>query len=461
MDAFVKDLNTANPKNGKRWEHKELEAVLKKPNITRVKEGGLYGVVRRSVDGIPSVMFRWRFRFDKKLSDFTAGTWPGDSLKSIRESHDWAAQQLKAGKNPTTERNLLKLAAATQQSEQVRVHKEETVRALALRWQTAELTKRGEKGRKDNGDEVIRSFDLDVFPSIGSHPINAIHKSVWVNLFDDVKERAPRMAARLFADLSQFLDWCERREYIEASPLHRLRKSDIASPYKERDRFLWNPDSSKPEAELLELRDKLPSAGLQRKTELAIWLMLATGCRVGEISKSAWSHVDFDSREWVFPKDNTKNGTEHRVYLSDFSVRHIRELYQITGKTPWCFPADGKKRGEVEIATEVNHVDEKTISKQVHDRQRPTPLKNRSKATNTLVLSGGNWTSHDVRRTAARIMAEMGATTDTVEACINHKMEKLKRTYQKAVPWESKREAWEKLGDYLDVVLAKDHICVD
>lgn len=50
---------TAKPK-GPRWQHKELEAVLKSPTVGRVTEaGGLYGVVRHAKDGTPSVLFRW------------------------------------------------------------------------------------------------------------------------------------------------------------------------------------------------------------------------------------------------------------------------------------------------------------------------------------------------------------------------------------------------------------------
>jgi integrase len=445
MDDSAKGVNTANPKNGKRWEHKELESVLKQSTVLRVKEqGGLYGVVRRGKDGTPSVMFRWRFRHDNKLLDFTAGTWPGDSLKSIRETHELAIAMHKAGKNPNVERSLQKKAAATSQTEQLRIHEEETVKALALRWQSLELAKRGEKGRKDNGDEVIRSFERDVFPSLGSTPIKAVPKASWASLFDDVKVRAPRMAARLFADMTQFLDWCVRRDFIDASPLQKLRKSDIAAPYRERDRFLWNPNSSTPAAELLELQKKLPSAKLQRTTEIGLWLMVATGCRVGELCNASWDHVDFESREWLFPKENTKTGAEHRVHISDFTNRLLRELYQLNGKTPWCFPSANKERP----------VCEKSMQKQVRDRQLAVPMKNRSTATESLNLSGGRWTVHDLRRTGARIMGGIGINALTVESCINHKMSKLMRTYQHSIPFESKKEAWDKLGQHLDLILS-------
>ncbi len=444
MNDFTIEVQTRRPKNNLRWEHKELLSVISDPATKRVMErDGLYGVVRRAKDGTPSVMFRWRFRFNDKLSDFTAGTFPRDSLKEIRDALKAAVELHDAGKNPNTEQKLQRLNAASAQDEQVRVHNEETVKVLTLKWKKLELTKRGRKGRRDDGAEVIRSFEADIFPRFGDAPLANVPKSAWAAIFDDVKSRAPRMAARLFADASQFLDWCERRDYIDISPVHKIRKSDIAAPYEERQRFLYNPNSSHPEAELLELKEKIPGAGLKKETELALWLMLGTGCRVGEISMAAWSHVSLDKREWVFPATNTKNKKEHRVYLSDFTLNHLKELHKLTGHKPWCFPA--KHKGK-------EHIDEKTISKQVGDRQKTAPMKNRSKSVATLILSGGEWTPHDLRRTAARLLGAVGTDPLTIESCINHVMPKLTRTYQNEVAWERKREAWDKLGQKITAI---------
>lgn len=440
---------TAKPK-GDRWQHKELEAVLKNPDIKRVSEaGGLYGVIKRTKDGTPSALFRWRFRHAGKLCDFTAGTWPGDSLKDIRDAHEWAQEQHKQGLNPTTARNQAKTEATHAQAEKVRVHEEETVKALALKWQALELKKRDGKGRKDNGAEVIRSFERDVFPTLGNRPLNAIPRNTWAGLFDGPKERAPRMAARLFADLTQFLDWCVRRDFIEVSPLHKLKKSDIAAPYQERDRVLWVNKSKHPEAELQELQSKLPTARLQRTTELAVWLMLGTAARVGEVSRAKWEHVNFDTRVWVIPAENAKNGAAHHVYLSDFTHSFFRELHTLTGGTDWCYPADNKRDAQGNPTT---HVCVKSITKQVKDRQRTEPMKNRSKATATLLLSGGEWTPHDLRRTAATVMAECGVSQEIIERALNHAPDKLVRTYQKSDRWPELQDAWNRLGTHLQWV---------
>ena len=71
-DTTQVTTSTAKPK-GDRWQHKELEAILKSHTITRVSEaGGLYGVVKRLKDGSASVWFRWRFRHGGKQSNVVA-----------------------------------------------------------------------------------------------------------------------------------------------------------------------------------------------------------------------------------------------------------------------------------------------------------------------------------------------------------------------------------------------------
>jgi hypothetical protein len=49
----------------------------------------------------------------------------------------------------------------------------------------------------------------------------------------------------------------------------------------------------------------------------------------------------------------------------------------------------------------------KSIAKQVKDRVRSEPLSNRTKATGALLLSGGAWTPHDLRRTGATMMGDV------------------------------------------------------
>lgn len=80
--------------------------------------------------------------------------------------------------------------------------------------------------------------------------------------------------------------------------------------------------------------------------------------------------------------------------------------------SPWLFPATGNSRP----------VCVKSFGKQLADRQREPEarLTNRTKATMALALPGGKWTAHDLRRTAATLMARLGFGSDTINEALNH-----------------------------------------
>jgi integrase len=165
---------------------------------------------------------------------------------------------------------------------------------------------------------------------------------------------------------------------------------------------------------------------------------------VGELSRAQWVDVDLASGTCRIPAENAKNGKLHTVILSDFSVRHFRELHQISGRTNWCYPAENMND---------SHVCVKSISKQVHDRQRTVPMKSRSKAAGVLLLSGGAWTPHDLRRTGATMMGALGVRPDVIEKCLNHvEQNKLVRVYQRQELKEEQQDVWELLGERLDAL---------
>jgi integrase len=195
---------------------------------------------------------------------------------------------------------------------------------------------------------------------------------------------------------------------------------------------------------------KLPTAGMADTSQLALLLQLATITRIGEVLSARWEHVDFERRIWTLPE--TKNGKRHEIWLSDFALEQLKKLNAITGLTQWLFPATRAKKDHPDFA---DHVCEKTVTKQVGDRQRPgrKPMSGRSMHTDALVLGGGKWTPHDLRRTGATLMAELGAMPDVVERCLNHTEEKkVKRIYQRAQYEGHMRIAWQLLGERLELL---------
>jgi len=72
---------------------------------------------------------------------------------------------------------------------------------------------------------------------------------------------------------------------------------------------------------------------------------------------------------------------------------------------------------------------------------------NGSKNIDALILPGGKWTPHDLRRTGATIMTMLGIAPEIVERCLNHaEQSKVKRIYQRYSYAPEMKQAWELLG---------------
>jgi len=303
--------------------------------------------------------------------------------------------------------------------------------------------------RKDKGAELRRLFERDVLPIVGAIPLKSLTESDMREVLNSVVERGSnRMAVLLLSDLKQMFRWAEKRKVwrklIEENPVTLLEAHKITSDdYEgsERKRALSVE-------EIKELSIRLPEAGLLKRTEIAMWIMLSCCCRIGEIIKAKWEHVDFEKATWTIPKENAKNKVAHKVFLSDFAISYFHQLRELSGSSAWCYPD----------ASGTTHVCIKSTTKQIRDRQLTAigrkPMSNRSKRADALILSGGDWVPHDLRRTGSTMLQTLGVTPDVIERVLNHvEPDKLKRTYQTYDYANEKREAWRLLGDRLSLIL--------
>nr|WP_321576746.1 site-specific integrase [Paraburkholderia atlantica] len=262
---------------------------------------------------------------------------------------------------------------------------------------------------------------------------------------------ANRLANRCLGDLKQFLTWCVDREIVAMNVLASITKKKVGGAEEESDRVLS-------EKELRALPFALKNANLKNTTQHAILLILATGVRVGEVIRARKAHVDMKAREWVIPSANSKNTDAHRVHLSDFAAHHMRCLLEFSDSEEWLLPA--RKRDGTE-----SHVDLKSISKQIGDRQlkffeREAHANRSVKFANALVLvpdAEESWSPHDLRRTAATMMQQLGVLPVVIDRVLNHREEsKVRRTYARYDYAAEKSEAWGLLGERLELLLRPD-----
>ncbi len=380
-------------------------------------------------------VWQFRYRFGDARRVMSLGSYEHVTLKEARTRAADARKYLDSGICPLT-RAKEEAEARARQEEAARIERESRrlFGATVQEWSELSLC-----SRKDGGKETMRTFAKDVLPHLADKELVAISKADLLSILDRVKKRGAKVLANhLFGDLRQFFNWCEARDLISKHPLRGLKKTDIGGTQVERDRVLSTE-------EIKLLHNQLPAAHMERSTEIAIWLMLSTLARVGELTKARWEHIDFNAGTWTIPAGNSKNSREHVIFLSEFARRHFEELRTLHGWSAWCYPS----------TRTAGHLCLRSISKQIKDRQRDTALSGRSlKGLGALTLPGGNWTAHDLRRTGATIMGELGILSEVIEKCLNHvEANKLKRTYQRHELKAERREAWRRLGGRLDEVI--------
>lgn len=444
--------------------------------VTLREDGGLVGKVRSGVRGI-TVLFRYEFKHAGRKRDHRLGSWPKKTLAELRAERDMAKTQVVKGINPTSANKAAKIEAqaaiaATIAGAERHATENLTVADLFIEWL------RDGVARQDGNAELRRSFEKDVLPAIGKKAIRDLSERDLLSVLRAVRARGlNRTAVVINNDMGQMLRWAEKRKpwrglMADGNPadLVDIEKLLDADYHEERDRVLSADEIrelrdifSRLEADYEALAAGQKYSGIRpvnARVQCATWLCLSTLCRIGELLKAEWQHVNLDTGTWYIPVENTKGKRskrqDHYVFLSPFAVSQFSLLRAETGHTLFCFPS----------RDEANHVCLKTVSKQVGDRQ--CRFKNRSKPlagrhhNDTLVLAGGangEWTPHDLRRTGATMMQSLGVTLDIIDRCQNHVMKgKVRRHYLHHDYAQEKAEAWRMLGSRIESILNADNL---
>ncbi|QNB11817.1 tyrosine-type recombinase/integrase [Paraburkholderia tropica] len=331
-----------------------------------------------------------------------------------------------------------------------------TVRDLYDAWFPTIATKRGKRGRKDGGSEIVRTFAKFVLSEIGDKTLTQLYATDVRPILTRISDRgANRQATALLVDLKQMFRWGDQNQpwkrLLASSDILAIRAEDIVSggydPVRdnERDRVLS-------EAEIRTLAQLIPKAELSLAIRSAIWIMLSTGTRVGETVAACWKHVDLDKKSWLIPAENAKSGVTHNVRMSDFTHSHFAALWD------WRESLPEELRSEFVFPSSRNHLaalNNQTVGKALADRQRPDrkPLPGRTEHTNALLLEGGQWKCHDLRRTCGTLMQSLGIAESIVHRCLNHaRADKLDRVYLQHDYADEMTHAWDALGQRLQVL---------
>lgn len=367
--------------------------------------GGLYLLVR------PTGRRYWRmdYRFAGKRKTHALGVYPDVTLKTARERHRDARQNLANEIDP----GLLK--QATRETSGAT----ETFEAIAREW----FAKQKPTWAKSHADKVMGRLERHVFPWLGNLPINDI--------------TAPQLLAVLRRIESHGITETAHRARQNCGQVFRYA---IATGRAERDpsadlKGALPPTKTKHLASIKEPREvgallrAIDGYTGNLTTIVALKLSPLIFLRPGEVRKAQWVEINLHKAEWRIPGKRMKkmdNDAVHIVPLSKQAVALLEEMQPVTGRGRYVFPS-------------------------VRSTDRPMSENTVTAALRRLGYSGDEMTAHGFRGTASTLLNEQGWHPDAIERQLAHaEKDDTRAAYNFAQHLPERRRMMQTWADYLD-----------
>jgi integrase len=226
--------------------------------------------------------------------------------------------------------------------------------------------------------EIRRYLTGAYFKPLHNLPLDTItRRDVAVRVVAIARASGNPTAARARGALSNFFAWAMTMGLAETNPTIGSAKPAENRP---RERVLSDP----------ELAAIWRACGDGEYGKI-VKLLILTGCRRAEIGDLRWPEIDLDRAIFTIPASRSKNNREHALPLMPAALAIIRSIPQRVSR-PQLFGE--RSRG---------------FTRWVQDKRG---LDGRSKVA--------DWNVHDLRRTTATGLANLGTPPHVVEAILNH-----------------------------------------
>lgn len=391
---------------------KSIEAMKASTGRKEIPDGllsGLYLVMQ------PSGARSWAVRYrsagvPKKL---TLGKYPAIDLLGARELAKTALRAVAEGRDPMREKQV------TRQLVSGGADSVEAICKVFIERYAKKET------RESTWRETERLFNREIIPAWGRRRIGDITKRDVIDLLDKITDRgSPIQANRTLAAVRKMFNWCLSKDKIVATPC-----AGLEAPSKERSR-----DRVLEDHELAALWKAADAEGFS--FGLIVQMLLLTGQRRDEVAAMTWAEVDLEAKTWTIPPERAKNDELHDVPLSDMAVRLLQGVPRLSNRSGLVFSLNGDTpfNGFSRAKRRLDDAIEKIFEADGAAEEQSMP-----------------WTLHDLRRTVATRMAELGQPVHVTEAVLNHRSGTIKgvaAVYQRYKYSKEKRaalDAWASL----------------
>jgi integrase len=276
------------------------------------------------------------------------------------------------------------------------------------------------KAQGKNSKEACRMLRAYVLPKWHWRDGRTITSREVIELLDQVVERgAPAMANNLAQMLGHMFKFAIHRGTLENSPVQLLYRP--GGRPRRRKRVLS-------EEELRSFVTNIDLICCTKKRKHVLLVLLLTMQRRGELARAEWTEFDFANRTWKIPAAHSKNKREHAVPLTRWAIAELDALKLLANGSRFVLP--GKKPDR--------HADPKLITRGVK-RLLPRFLAHGIDA----------FVPHDLRRTGRTTLGRLKVSPFIGERVINHSKGVLEETYDLWDYFDEKRDALERLENYL------------
>lgn len=427
---------------------KALKIINEKPRLkeTRLSDGkGLFLRIRPSDS--KSWLYCFRLPNSRALQQMTLGSFPDLSLEEARDMLPELRKLLKQGLDPRQVRAVKR----TENIEAV------TMQALFESWiiflkERNSITPKWLKAHEGRWKNHFKNL----LGSILARDITQEHLAKALDIMSGkgIKEETRKSLTML----NQLLEYGKKRHHIKENPVRLLKPRDFAvSANRPRDRVLSISELHRLWHALDYATTK--KAGISKSsimsiiTATAIKLLILTGARRGEVAAMRWEELNFENKTWEIPSEKTKNRQMHTIFLSPLAKQLLESLKPLTGESFFVFDTGLNSNGHIHtdaLTRSLRRLLKQDSSESISDKKKelkPPPLADMK-----------HFTVHDIRRSVATACAELlKIKPHVIERMLNHQpLNKLIRTYQRAMYIDEQKDAWFKWGEVVEHQIAKE-----
>jgi integrase len=240
-------------------------------------------------------LWRLKYRHQSKERLYAIGVYPEISLSAARVERDRAREWIRQGKDPVIERRADKSRKGEAQASTFRAMAEEWYRKASASWSSAHTT--AQRSRLDN----------EILPEIGDLPLADVKPANVLEMLRTIEARgAHEVAIKCRIVVSQVFRYAVQTSRAEGDPAHLLMGALKRPPPQHR--------ATVPAAELPKLFKALRQVPAEAVTKLALYWLIVTAARTGEMRFATWGEIEHGEL-WRVPADRMKMGREHLVPL--------------------------------------------------------------------------------------------------------------------------------------------------